>query len=169
MSGIDDHSRYIMSAHVVERATARPGFAHQRPQVFQVLTSARLRDRSLGRVHVSFVSSVSVGERDTVVRNTPTGMMRVSSIETTVMDLVWMPIRSGGLSNVATVISEVLACFAPYRPEGYASRRAVLNLQEKIDDPTFREDLRPLVPSWPDGYLPDAAAKLVIDQLLSRA
>ena len=84
------------------------GYAHQRPQVFQVLTSARLRDRSFGRVHLSFVSSVSVEERDTVVRNTPTGVMRVSSLETTVMDLVSMPFRSGGLSNIATVISEML-------------------------------------------------------------
>ena len=84
------------------------GFAHQRPQAFQVMTSARLRDRSFGRVHLSFVSSVAIGERDTVLRNTPTGVMRVSSLETTVMDIVWMPLRSGGLSNVATVISEML-------------------------------------------------------------
>jgi predicted transcriptional regulator of viral defense system len=84
------------------------GFAHQRPQVFQVMTTARLRDRSFGRVRMSFVTSSRVPERPVVTKNTPTGTMRVSTPETTALDLVESPRKSGGLSNVATVLSEML-------------------------------------------------------------
>lgn len=84
------------------------GFAHQRPQVFQVMTPARLRDRSFGRVRVSFVTSIAVASRPTAERNTPTGTMRVSTPEVTALDLVSLPRRSGGLSNAATVLGEML-------------------------------------------------------------
>jgi predicted transcriptional regulator of viral defense system len=84
------------------------GFAHQRPQVFQVMTAARLRDRSFGRVQLSFVYSAAVALRPTVTRNTPTGVLRVSSLECTILDLVSVPLRSGGLSNIGTILCEVL-------------------------------------------------------------
>lgn len=84
------------------------GFAHQRPQVFQVITPARLRDRSFGRVRLSFISSSEVPSRPVVVKNTPTGTMRVSTLEGTALDLVSLPRRSGGLSNVATILGEMV-------------------------------------------------------------
>lgn len=84
------------------------GFAHQRPQVFQVMTPARLRDRAFGRVRLSFVTSADVASRPAVVKNTPTGTMRVSSPEVTALDLVALPRRSGGLSNVATILGEMV-------------------------------------------------------------
>jgi predicted transcriptional regulator of viral defense system len=98
------HSYYVC----VLSATEVHGFAHQRPQLFQVMSAARLRDRSFGRMHVSFVYSASAASRPVVVRNTPTGVLRVSSLECTILDLVSMPLRSGGLSNIGTVIIEVL-------------------------------------------------------------
>jgi predicted transcriptional regulator of viral defense system len=84
------------------------GFAHQRPQVFQVMTPARLRDRSFGRVRLSFISSSDVASRPVVVKNTPTGTMRVSTLEGTALDLVSLPRRGGGLSNVATILGEMV-------------------------------------------------------------
>lgn len=84
------------------------GFAHQRPQVFQVMTQARLRDRSFGRVHLAFVTSVHTADRPVQEVNTPTGTMRVSTPETTVLDLVTFPNLSGSLFNVATVIGDML-------------------------------------------------------------
>lgn len=84
------------------------GFAHQRPQVFQVVTDAQLRDRSFGRVRLSFISSRRAGERPVQAKNTPTGTMRVSTPEVTVLDLVERPRRSGGLSNVATILGEMV-------------------------------------------------------------
>ncbi len=85
------------------------GFAHQSPQVLQVMTGARLRDRSFGRVRFEFVYSRQVDAREVAVVNTPTGTARVSSRATTVLDLVTFPRLSGGLSNVATVLGDMLA------------------------------------------------------------
>ncbi|KAA0232297.1 MAG: hypothetical protein EDR02_18030 [Actinobacteria bacterium] len=84
------------------------GFAHQRPQVFQVMTPGRLGARSFGRVRIQFISDTSMAARPVDVVNTPTGTMRVSSAETTVLDLVAHPRKSGGLSNVATIVGEML-------------------------------------------------------------
>ena len=84
------------------------GFAHQRPQVFQVMVEARLRDRSFGRVSLSFVSARHIDGRPVVRRNTPTGQITVSTLETTIFDMVSMPLRCGGLSNVATLLIEII-------------------------------------------------------------
>ncbi len=84
------------------------GFAHQRPQVFQIVTPARLRDRAFGRVRLSFITVADISTRPTMIRNTPTGTLRVSTPETTLLDLVSMPRRGGGLSNVATIAGEML-------------------------------------------------------------
>jgi len=84
------------------------GAAHQRPQVFQVVTTGRLRDREFGRVKVEFISDAHSYERPVGAVNVPTGTMRVSTAEVTVLDLVARPDRGGGLSNVATVAGELL-------------------------------------------------------------
>lgn len=84
------------------------GFAHQRPQVFQVMTPARLRDRVFGRVRIQFITSRHVPNRAVMVMNTPTGTMRVSTPEVTLLDLVSFPNESGSLFNVASVVGEML-------------------------------------------------------------
>ena len=85
------------------------GFSHQRPQVFQVMTPARLRSRTFGRVRIEFITSVHTSDRPIDVVNTPTGTMRVSTPETTVLDLVSFPNAIGALFNVATIIGDMLA------------------------------------------------------------
>ena len=84
------------------------GAAHQRPQVFQVVTDTRMADRAFGRVRIEFFSSTATTTRPTIKVNTPTGTLILSTIETTVLDLVAHPRRCGGTSNVATVIGELL-------------------------------------------------------------
>jgi predicted transcriptional regulator of viral defense system len=84
------------------------GFSHQRPQVFQVMTPARLRSRTFGRVRIEFITSVHTSDRPADVVNTPTGTMRVSTPEVTVLDLVSFPNASGALFNVATIIGDML-------------------------------------------------------------
>ena len=99
-----DHRYYVCLLSAAEVH----GFAHQRPQLFQVMVEARLRDRSFGRVSLSFVSARHLEGRPVVRRNTPTGQITVSSLETTIFDMVSMPLRCGGLSNVATLIIEMI-------------------------------------------------------------
>jgi predicted transcriptional regulator of viral defense system len=99
--GHDYYVAYLSAAEV-------HGAAHQRPQVFQVITSGRLRDRSFGRVRIEFTTSAESAGRPGADRNTPTGTMRVGTPEVTAFDLVASPEHGGGLSNVATVIGELL-------------------------------------------------------------
>jgi predicted transcriptional regulator of viral defense system len=107
---IDPMMRFLGHDYYVGYLSAAEihGAAHQRPQVFQVVTSGRLRDRSFGRVHVEFTTSSDTDRRPTVEKNTPTGTMRVSTPEITTLDLIASPGHGGGLSNVATVIGELL-------------------------------------------------------------
>jgi predicted transcriptional regulator of viral defense system len=82
--------------------------AHQRPQVFQIVTTGRLADRQFGRVRLTFINSATAARRPVVSVNTPTGTMKVSTPEATVLDLVGDPRHGGGLSNIATVIGDLL-------------------------------------------------------------
>lgn len=62
----------------------------------------------------------------------------------------------------------IVAAFAPFRPEGLTSRLAIQNLRRKLDDADFRDDLVPLVATWPADYDIDRAAELVIAEMLER-
>jgi hypothetical protein len=70
---------------------------------------------------------------------------------------LWLAITRLGVTP-----EELAACFGPYRPEGYTARRAELNLRDKLQSDSFRDDLRPLVGEWPDGYDIDRAGALVM-------
>ena len=108
---IDPLMRHLGHDYYVGLLTAAAeahGFAHQKPQRFQVMTPGRLRDRAFGRVQLSFMTSSDAGSRPTVEKNTPTGTMRISTKEVTALDLVSRPLDSGGLSNVATILAEMV-------------------------------------------------------------
>lgn len=85
------------------------GATHQHPQVFQVVTTARVRNRSFGRVSLEFIKDLDAADRPVVVVNTPTGTMRVATPEVTLLDLVASPRHGGGLSNVTTVAADLIA------------------------------------------------------------
>lgn len=153
------------------------GAAHQRPQVFQVVTTARLRDRSFGRVRISFVTIGDMAARPSMTRNTPTGTIRVSTPEVTLLDLVSMPNRAGGLSNVATVVGELLedgaldfgalAAVAEHYPAAIAQRTgwlldwlagelgSTVRLDELHHVASQRTAPTPLVPGVSGGVLDD--------------
>jgi predicted transcriptional regulator of viral defense system len=107
---VDDLMRFLGHPYYVGYLSAAEihDAAHQRPQVFQVVTDARLRDREFGRVRMTFVRSAATSERPTVNVNTPTGAMTVSTPEVTVLDMASAPEHSGGLSNIATVIASLI-------------------------------------------------------------
>lgn len=107
---VDQMMRHLGHPYYVGLLSAAElhGFAHQRPQVFQIVTPARLRDRALGRVRLNFITVADISARPTVTRDTPTGTLRISTPEATLLDLVSMPRRGAGLSNVATIAGEML-------------------------------------------------------------
>lgn len=71
------------------------------------------------------------------------------------------------LTRLGVTPPSMVAAFVPYRPDGYTGRRAELNLREKVNQSAFREDNRPLVTAWPEGYDIDTAAELVIADVLA--
>ena len=107
---VDNMMRYLGHAYYVGYLSAAEvhDAAHQRPQTFQVVTNERLRTRTFGRVRLTFILNAHTADRPTVTVNTPTGTIRVSTPEATILDLVSAPEHSGGLSNVATVMGDLL-------------------------------------------------------------
>ncbi len=83
------------------------GAAHQRPQVYQVTVRKPRRAVRCGMVSVDFYVRGDIERASVVTTNTPRGYLRVSSPETTALDLVGNLGHAGGLDNVATVLAEL--------------------------------------------------------------
>ncbi|MPY86733.1 MAG: hypothetical protein GEU99_02295 [Luteitalea sp.] len=83
------------------------GAAHQRPQVFQVMVRKNRRPIRCGDVRVEFVARKDLDRMPTITRNTPRGTVRISSPETTALELVGYADRCGGLDNVASVVADL--------------------------------------------------------------
>lgn len=88
-------------------AAAYHGAAHQRPQVFQVVTEQPRRKIVCGKIRVEFIVRHNAREVPTQDRNTPAGYLSISTPEATAFDLVGYTKRCGGLDNVATILTEL--------------------------------------------------------------
>ncbi len=89
------------------------GAAHHRPQVFQVMVAKPRRSIKCGRVKVDFIVRKNVGAVPTQPRNTPAGILKLSTPEATAFDLVGYFKHCGWLDNVATVLSELVEKIVP--------------------------------------------------------
>ncbi len=96
-------------------AASYHGAAHQAAMVFQVVLPRNRRPIECGRVRVEFVARKSTASVACEERVTPRGMLRVSAPEGTALDLAGYPHHAGGLSNVATVLAELLERLDPVR------------------------------------------------------
>lgn len=83
------------------------GAAHQRPQVFQVMTDVPTRQTETGRVRIEFHTNRHLEYIPTVQMQTAAGYLTVATPEATAVDLVRYMHASGGLNNVATVLQEL--------------------------------------------------------------
>ena len=84
------------------------GAAHQQPQQFQVITNKIIRKITKKRTNIWFFKKEHVIDTPVKEIQTHTGRMRVSIPEATALDLVKFYKKSGYLSNVATVLSELI-------------------------------------------------------------
>lgn len=84
------------------------GASHQRPAVFQVMVDRPVADRDLERVRLRFFTHTRLTEVPTELRNSATGQVRLSTPVATCLDLASRPNDAGGLSNVATVVGELV-------------------------------------------------------------
>jgi len=72
------------------------------------------------------------------------------------------------LTMTSMDIDDVLVAFDRYRPARYTAGAAIKNLEAKLTDPDFRNDLDQLVVRTPEPYGVDSAANMIVTLLLSR-
>jgi predicted transcriptional regulator of viral defense system len=89
-------------------AAAIHGAAHQRPQIFQVMVSKRMRQIECGKIMIQFIFKKNLLGLPTQLFAVPTGYLTLSTPELTAMDLLLYPRQSGGISHIATVFTELI-------------------------------------------------------------
>lgn len=108
---IDALMHHIGEAYYVGllKAAELHGATHQAVMEFQVISSKRLSKIRAGRSLITFyyrkdLEAVVAGIED---HKTDTGKMKISSPALTALDLLRYPQASGGIDNVATVLSDL--------------------------------------------------------------
>lgn len=91
------------------------GAAHQQPQEFQVVTSQNRKRIMCGKVNIHFVAKSFAKDIPTISIKTPRGYLSISTLEMTAFDLMLYPHYAGGLSNVATILVELLEKMHPQK------------------------------------------------------
>ena len=94
-------------------AASLHGASHQQPQEFQVVTTTAVRPIKIARQRIRFFTKRSIEKTPVIDMKTPTGMIRVSTPEATVFDLVRFFKVAGHLGNVATVINDLAEKLTP--------------------------------------------------------
>ena len=68
---------------------------------------------------------------------------------------LWLAFEHG-----TATLDDVVECFEPYRPDGWTGDRALANLDAKLNDTTFLDDLDALVAGQPEGYDHESARRV---------
>lgn len=112
---IDPLMRWVERPYYVAllSAAALHGAAHQAPLRTQVIVPRRRRAIRCGSVYVDFIVRSDMDKTPVILRNTPVGTMRVATAEATALEIVGYDDRCGGLSHVATVLSELAEVVRP--------------------------------------------------------
>ena len=97
------------------------GASHQKPQVFQVMSSKRFSPIQQGSVRIEFLYKRDISEVPTQQFVVPTGYLIVSTPEATAMDLLRYPYRAGGVNHIATVLTELIETIVPKKLLSLAS------------------------------------------------
>jgi len=106
---IDDLMRHLNIPYYVGLLSAAQyyGAAHQKPQVFQVVSSKARRSIKIGRVKITFTIKSDAEQSATRQFNTPRGFIQVATPETIVLDLVTFPQKSGGIPSAFEILSDL--------------------------------------------------------------
>ncbi len=68
---------------------------------------------------------------------------------------MWLAVEEAKLTPEA-----IATAFGPYRPNGWTPALAIENLEAKLEDPRFTNDLSDLVPNWPADYTIEAGGEI---------
>jgi predicted transcriptional regulator of viral defense system len=88
-------------------AAAYHGAAHQRPQVFQVITHKKKRLIHCGKIKIIFSLKKNFSSAAIEKFSTAKSILTIATPEQTAIDLLLYPERSGGLNHIATILTEL--------------------------------------------------------------
>jgi len=110
---IDDMMKFLRVPYYVGLLTAAAfhGSAHQSPQVFQVITNPSRRTIQIGQNRIVFYRKKKLNSIPVKLQKTPTGYIRISTVEATFLDMIQFNRGIGGLDHVALVTSELIEQF----------------------------------------------------------
>jgi len=94
-------------------AAAYLGASHHAPQVFQVAASRAIRDRVIGRSDFRFFHRSNIAYINTVLVESRSGSIPISSREATLLDIADDVSIAGGLDNVANLVIELCEAKLP--------------------------------------------------------
>ena len=86
-------------------AAAQHGVSPQAAQEVQVIVDRRVRPKVAGRQRIVFIQRKQAAKAPTIDVTTPTGRIRVSTPEMTMLDLVAYPSRAAGWGNIASLLA----------------------------------------------------------------
>ncbi|MGH9190441.1 MAG: nucleotidyl transferase AbiEii/AbiGii toxin family protein [Acidimicrobiales bacterium] len=164
--GMEVRTRIGQQPKIYLRAPFESGDARMRIKV-EVNTFERSPARELVRLPYSVKSAWFTGRADVLtfsLAELVSTKLRALFQRSKGRDLfdLWLALSQLGIAPM-----DIVACFDAYRPRGYTRGRAEQNLRAKLANRTFREDVMPLVATWPEGYDIAAAADLVITEVFS--
>ena len=97
------------------------------------MTDRYVRPLVAGRAEVRFFASNFVADAAITNVKTPTGTMRVSTPETTVIDLVRFCKAAGQLDNVGTVVAELASSLDPKKLLTAVKRVADVSKAQRLE------------------------------------
>lgn len=131
------------------------GSAHHRPQEFQVVIPKRaIRPIKVGNVRIRFFGKGPYGNSVLNEMKTHTGMIKISTPETTAWDLVRYPKSAGGMDNVVTVLSELSDTLSPGKLMETVKQHNELLVAQRLGyilDRLGRLDLSAKLAEWVEG------------------
>jgi len=89
-------------------AASYQGASHQSPQVFQVMSNKHMRSKNASGSRLDFIFKKNMPASCIDQKVVNSGHINVSAPALTALDLVRYPLRSGGVSRVAAVLSELI-------------------------------------------------------------
>ena len=109
------------------------GATHQAVQVFQVMIDGRTKPQILcGKVKIRFIANRHLPETPVQSISTAKSLLRVSTPESTAMDLLNYPHQSGGLNHTATILAELKDCMKPDQLLALAESQSTLAWKQRL-------------------------------------
>ena len=106
---IDQLMAYIKADYYIALLSAAvyQGASHQSPQLFQVMSGKQLRSKTIDGSRLKFYYKRSISQSCIEQKTVKSGCVNVSVPALTALDLVSYASQSGGILNIATVLTEL--------------------------------------------------------------